>query len=213
MAYAFTIKTKICSCASNNNAQSGVNRVTKSEQERTIMTREQAKNNLIACGVAEPTDEQITSYLNQVNGAIKVEKDRADRMKTEADKVQELQAALEEINNKGLSDVEKANKVAEAAEKKAAELEKTLHKMEVKNKLAEKGIIGEQADNLFDEAGNLNFDVLGQILSDREASAAAKKEAELAGSADNPGSGNGNDDDGDSEGAMYAAMFNSAYES
>ena len=32
------------------------------------MTREQAKQNLISIGVAEPTDEQISSYLNQVNG-------------------------------------------------------------------------------------------------------------------------------------------------
>ena len=32
------------------------------------MTREQAKQNLIAIGVAEPTDEQVSNYLNQVNG-------------------------------------------------------------------------------------------------------------------------------------------------
>ena len=31
------------------------------------MTREQAKQNLIAIGVAEPTDEQVSNYLNQVN--------------------------------------------------------------------------------------------------------------------------------------------------
>ena len=42
------------------------------------MTREQAKQNLIAIGVAEPTDEQVSNYLNQVNGETKKEKDKAD---------------------------------------------------------------------------------------------------------------------------------------
>lgn len=35
------------------------------------MTREQAKKNLIALGVAEPTDEQVTNYLNQHNGEVR----------------------------------------------------------------------------------------------------------------------------------------------
>ena len=29
------------------------------------MTREEAKQNLIEIGIADPTDEQVTSYLNQ----------------------------------------------------------------------------------------------------------------------------------------------------
>ena len=37
------------------------------------MTREQAKANLVACGIEEPTEEQITNYLNQVNSAVKSE--------------------------------------------------------------------------------------------------------------------------------------------
>lgn len=40
------------------------------------MTREQAKQNLIAIGVAEPTDEQVSNYLNQVNGETKRRKIR-----------------------------------------------------------------------------------------------------------------------------------------
>ena len=50
------------------------------------MTREQAKQNLISIGVAEPTDEQVSNYLNQVNGETKKEKDRADGYKAKADK-------------------------------------------------------------------------------------------------------------------------------
>ena len=79
------------------------------------MTRTEAKELLIQLGIAEPTEEQITSYLNQVNGEVKSEKDRADKLKADADKATELQKQLEEINSKGLSDVEKANKAVETA--------------------------------------------------------------------------------------------------
>ena len=35
------------------------------------MTREQAKQNLISIGISEPTDEQVSNYLNQLNGETK----------------------------------------------------------------------------------------------------------------------------------------------
>ena len=41
------------------------------------MTREQAKQNLISIGVAEPTDEHVHNYLNLVNVETKKENDRA----------------------------------------------------------------------------------------------------------------------------------------
>lgn len=151
------------------------------------MSREQAKANLIACGIAEPTEEQITNYLNQVNGAVKSEKDRADKYKAESEKVAELQKQLDEINNKGLSDVERANKATEMANARIAELEKSLKTMTVQNKLSALGITGEDATKFFDENGELNFETLGQILSTREKNAATAKEKELAGNAGNPG--------------------------
>lgn len=151
------------------------------------MTREDAKKNLVACGISEPTDEQITNYLNQVNGAIKSEKDRADKYKTEADKVSDLQRQLEEINNKGLSDVEKANKETEKANLRIAELERSIKTMQTQKQLAELGIVGESADKFFDSEGNVDFSVLGQILSDTKKNAASQREKELAGNAGNPG--------------------------
>jgi hypothetical protein len=155
------------------------------------MTREQAKANLVACGVENPTEEQITSYLNQVNGAVKTERDRADKLKADADKVAELQKQLDEINSKGLSDVEKANKATEAALGKVAELEKSIRTMQTQKQLAELGITGESAEKFFDADGNIDFSVLGQILSDTKKNAATQREAELAGKAGNP-NGNGN---------------------
>ena len=175
------------------------------------MTREQAKQNLIAIGVAEPTDEAITNYLNQLNGAVKVEKDRADKLKADADRVIELQAQLEEINNKGLSEVDKANKATKQANERVAELEKTIKTMQNKTKLAEMGIIGETADKFFTESGEIDFAVLGQILSDTKASAMAEKEAEIEGKATNPGSGASGDGEAIADGAKYAQAFNAKY--
>lgn len=153
------------------------------------MTREQAKQNLIACGIAEPTEEAITNYLNQVNGAVKVEKDRADKLKADADEVASLRKQIEEINNNGLSDVEKANKATEAANAKIADLEKTLKTMQTKTKLAEIGIVGEQAEKFFGADGDVDFGVLGQVLANVKAEAATAKERELASKAGNPGGG------------------------
>jgi len=171
------------------------------------MTREDAKKNLIACGVAEPTDEQVTSYLNQVNGAVKSEKDRAEKYKAEADKTADLQKQLDEINNKGLSDVEKANKATEAANNRIAELEKSLRTMQTQKELASLGITGEDADKFFNEDGSLNFTTLGQVLTNREKAAATAKEAELAGKAGNPGGSNGGGEPEKSVAETYAEGY------
>ena len=50
-----------------------------------MITREQAKKNLISIGVADPTEEQITSYLNQIGSETQKEKDKADKYKEKAD--------------------------------------------------------------------------------------------------------------------------------
>lgn len=155
------------------------------------MTREQAKALLVTLGITEPTEDQITNYLNSVNKEVKSEKDRAEKYKAESEKVATLQAQLDELNNKGLTEVEKANKATEQANAKIAELEKSLKTMTVQNKLSSLGITGEDATNLISENGEINFDTLGQILTNREKAAATAKEAELAGKSGNPGGSNG----------------------
>lgn len=157
------------------------------------MTREQAKQNLITIGIEEPTDEQITSYLNQVGGETRKEKDKADRFRADAEKVAELQAQLDALNDQNLSDIEKANKATETANQQIAELQKQLKKMETMKQLADKGITGEDAETLFNEDGSLNFETLGKILTDRETTARNAKEQELLKNTPNPtGSGSDN---------------------
>jgi len=156
------------------------------------MTREQAKALLVTLGIETPSEDQITNYLNSVNKEVKSEKDRAEKYKAEADKTADLQKQLDEINNKGLSDVEKANKATEDALKKVAELEKNIKTMQTQKELATLGITGEDADKFFNEDGSLNFATLGQVLTNREKAAATAKEKELAGNAGNPGGNGGN---------------------
>lgn len=153
------------------------------------MTREQAKDNLVKLGIAEPTEEQVTNYLNAVNGEAKREKDRADRYKVDADKASELQKKLDEIANQNLSDIEKANKATEEAQSQVAALQKRIDRMEQLKKLAEKGIAGEQAEKLLSEDGVIDFEVLGQIISEKETAAKAAKEQEIANHQGNPGGG------------------------
>ena len=174
------------------------------------MTREQCKAKLVAMGIAEPTEDQITAMLNTISGEVKVEKDRADRLSKDAEKVTELQKQLDELNSKGLTEVEKANKATEAALSKGAELEKNIKTMQTQKQLAELGIVGESAEKIFDANGNLDFAVFGQILSDTKAKAAADKEAELAGKAGNPGDG-GNGGNGDGEEKTVAETYAENY--
>ena len=164
------------------------------------MTREQAKANLVALGVVEPTDEQVTNYLNAVNGEVKKEKDRADKYKLDADKAAELQKKLDDIANSNMSEVEKANKATEDALAQVAALQKRIERSEQLKALAEKGITGEQAEKLISEDGKLDYEVLGQIISDRETAAKVAKEQEIANNQGNPGGGqNGSGDVGDTK--------------
>lgn len=160
------------------------------------MTRAEAKSNLEGFGI-EPTDEQITNYLNQVNGVAQKEKDRADQYKKDAEKVKELQNRLTEIENANLSETEKANKAAEEAQAKVAELEKqiamTAKRTEALKNLAGMGITGDVAENLINEDGVISdYEALGKIISEREIAAATKKEQEIANNSTNPNGGDGN---------------------
>lgn len=164
------------------------------------LNREQARQNLVTIGVAEPTDDQITNYLNQLNGETKKEKDRADKYKSEAEEVIELRKQLEEKDNASLTEVEKLQKEIEKL-KSDNEAQILLNKnMTMKANLAKQGIVDEDADKLIESinSGSFDADILGKIISDREAKAVSQKEKELLDGTPNPdGKKNGNDNDSD----------------
>ena len=154
------------------------------------MTREQAKQNLISIGVAEPTDEQISSYLNQVNGETQKEKEKANQYKAKAEKADELQTQLDEIEAGNLTEVEKVNKDLEAANNLIAKLQKDNAVRDQREAaMTNFKITAEQAKAVVKDDGSLDYTELGKIMSEKETAAAQAKEQEIAKHQDIPGGG------------------------
>lgn len=164
------------------------------------MTREQAKQNLIAIGVAEPTDEQVSNYLNQVNGETKKEKDRADGYKAKADTADDLQKQLDELQAGNLTELEKANKALDTANKQIAELQKNNAIRDLREKaMTDFKVTAEQAKAIVKEDGSFDTAELGKIIYEKETAAAKAKEQEIAKGSTNPGGGNAGGDKGKTE--------------
>lgn len=157
------------------------------------MTRAEAKQKLISFGISEPTDEQVTDFLNTIGAETKKEKDRADGLKAKADKADELQTQLDDLNSQNLSDIEKANAERDKALNSVAVLEKTIKSMQLKTGLAEQGIVGEQADKLIESLNGGSFDtaLLGQIISEKNKTAIADYEKKNLHDTPNPDGGTG----------------------
>ena len=154
------------------------------------MTREQAKQNLISIGVEEPTDEQITNYLNQVNGETQKEKEKAAEYKEKADKADEYKAKIDELEAGNLTEVEKANKALELANEQIAKMQKENSIRDLREKsMTDFKITAEQAKTVVKDDGSFDTAALGKIMSEKETAAAQAKEQEIAGKQDIPGGG------------------------
>ena len=164
-----------------------------------MMKREEVKELLKSWGIEEPTDEQITDYLNRMQKEVKTAEDKANRYKADADKVKDLEKQIEELNSANLTDIEKANKATEDAMNKVADLEKTVKKMKQLKALAEINVVGEDAEGLFGEDGSLNIEKLGEIIGAREKAAVDVYKKEALDSTPAPDD-KGNPDDGDDKG-------------
>lgn len=140
------------------------------------MTREQAKQNLIGFGIAEPTDEQITNYLNQIGAETKSYKDKLASVGGKDDRIAELEKELEKLNKQNMTELELERAEKDKALSSVANLEKQIENMITKTELAKLGITGEVADTLVSGSGKLDFATLGQIISDREKNAVSEYE-------------------------------------
>lgn len=159
------------------------------------MTREQAKQNLISIGVSEPTEEQISNYLNQVNGETKKEKDKAAEYKAKADNAEELQRKLDELEAGNLTELEKANKALETANQQIASLQKSNAIRDQREAaMSNFKITAEQAKTVVKDDGSLDYAELGKIMSEKETAAAQAKEQEIAKNQAIPGGANAGGD-------------------
>lgn len=161
---------------------------------RKEMTRKEAEQNLIGFGIAEPTDEQITNYLNQIGAETKSYKDKLASVGGKDDRIAELEKELEKLNKQNMSDLELANAERDKALSSVANLEKQIENMITKTELAKLGITGELADTLVSGNGKLDFVALGQIISDREKNAISEYEKKALENTPNPSGNKGKDE-------------------
>lgn len=182
------------------------------------MTREQAKKNLIALGVAEPTDEQVTNYLNQHNGEVKKYQEDADKWKKEADKAEELQKQLDEIGQQNLTEIEKEQKARVAAEQRAADLQKQLTQMAVEGIFAKANLTGEEFSGIIGalsaldlETAKTNAESFVNGISKRDEENKTQWKNENFNNTPNPGTGGKGDPAGGGEEKSAAAEYAKQY--
>lgn len=160
-----------------------------------MMKREEVKELMKSWGIEEPTDEQISDYLNRMQKEVKAAEDKATRYKADADRVKDLENQIEELSNTNLTDLEKANKATEDALNQVANLQKTVTQMQLMKSLAEIGIVGEDADGLISEDGSLNTEQLGKIIESREKAAVATYQKQTLDSTPAPDGKKGEDEE------------------
>ena len=147
------------------------------------MTRADAKQNLVALGIEEPTEAQVTNYLNQFHNnepqpqpqpqPTPAPQTQPSPTPTEPDDSDEITTLKEQLANLQSENIQK----------------------DIKAYAAEKGLAGEQAakilagfkDNL--ELAKAAIDSMSEIITERETAAAESKEKEIADNSMNPGGG------------------------
>ena len=174
------------------------------------MTRKEAEQNLIGFGIAEPTDEQITNYLNQIGAETKSYKDKLASAGDKDNRIAELEKELEKINKQNMTDIELANAERDKALSSVANLEKQIEQMITKTELAKLGITGEVADTLVSGNGKLDFATLGQIISDREKNAVSEYEKKALENTPNPNGNKGKEENQKTEAEQIAESLGKA---
>ncbi len=197
------------------------------------MTREQAKQVLIGMGIEEPSDEQVTKYLDSVTGEVKKEKDKNTSLKEKADKAETLQKELDELKQQNMTDAEKQEaerkKEKEAVDKELADLKAALAESNKKALTSEitstftaaglstetyataiKALASMPADKSEDVMNEVKAFVDGISAANKTALETAKAawEEETLKSTPNPGGGTGKKEEKEeSIGAKYAKKF------
>jgi hypothetical protein len=138
----------------------------------------------------DATDDQITALLNQNNSEVAREKEKASGYKEKASKADELQKKIDELESGNLSEIEKASKALEEANKQIAVLQKNnAIRDQRESAMTNFKITAEQAKTVVKDDGSLDYSELGKIISEKETASAQAKEQEIAKSAAVPNGG------------------------
>lgn len=169
------------------------------------MTREEARQNLIALGIEEPTDAQVTNYLNQFHN------NRGPVQSQTQQQLQQLQQQVQQSVQPPTS--EPASEELQNALNRIQELERENARKDILAYASSKGLSGDQIQNILNAFGeNVDtaksaIDSMAQIISDNRAAAAQEKEQELARNASNPGGGSGGGGDQKSQPEQIATKL------
>lgn len=140
------------------------------------------------------TDEQIDSVMAEHGKSIQAEKQKQESYKNDSLKLGELTKQLEAMK-KAQADKDKDLTAKDTAyddlKKQFDELQADLKLKELKANLAEKGIVGDDAEKLVSSlsGGSIDVSLLGDIIANREKSAVDAKVKELTDNATNPNGG------------------------
>lgn len=164
------------------------------------MSREEARQNLVALGIEEPTDAQVTNYLNQFH----------------ANKNQQPQPTPSPAPTPqpAPSPNPEQDKEMELLRQKIAHLESENAKKDILAYATSKGLSGENVANVLAAYGDnvdsakSSIDAICSIISARETAAAAAKEQEIANKQTNPGGGTAGSGNSISKGAEMAQRYN-----
>ena len=151
------------------------------------MTREEARLNLVALGIEEPTDAQVTNYLNQFHS-----NRNPNPTPTPTPQPTPSPNPTPSPEPTPANDEELAN-----MRRQIEGLQRENARKDILAYAVSKGLTGEQVQKVLNaftdnvDAAKSAIDSIGQIISENRESAARAKEQEIAGNAGNPGGGNG----------------------
>jgi hypothetical protein len=183
------------------------------------MTRAEAKQLLINLGIAEPSEEQITNYLNSVHGEVKKESDKLDAQKAELDRLKEIEKDLEAEKNKNLTAEEKVQKALADAEKAKLEFSKQSNQLAVEKIFVAAGLTEEDykdfiADIVSDNA-ELSTKLANSLVSTitkQKDTAIQKTKEELLDKTPTPGGDGGDNDTKTEDVALAESLISSKTE-
>lgn len=166
------------------------------------MTREQAKQFLITLGVAEPTEEQITNYLNSVHGEVKKESDKVTAQKAELDRLKKIEEELEAEKNKNLTAEEKLQAELKKAELLQKDFSKKTNQLAVEKIFVGAGLSEEDYKDFIEDIVSDNSELstklansLVSTIAKQKDTAIQKTKESLLDNTPTPGGGKGNGGD------------------
>jgi hypothetical protein len=141
------------------------------------MSRADAKKVLISFGIEEPTDEQITSYLNSVGGEVQKEKAKADADKAEIERLKEVEKQYTDLTAQNQTAEQKLQAALDAADLAKKDFAKKTNRLEVEKALVAAGLKEDDYKDFIDSMVSENAETSMKLANGFTATIKSQKEA------------------------------------